>query len=61
MVCGAVLAVVTLLLMLVALGAQALSVFIYSFTLLLLELVVWGVAVCTVESSLRRHLGIKED
>ena len=60
MVSGAVLAAVVVLLMLVALGAEAQSVFIYGFTLLLLELLVWSIAVCTVESGLRKLLGIKE-
>ena len=60
MVWGVVLAVVDLLLMLLPLGAEPLSIAIYAFTLLLLELLVWGVVVCTVESGLRKLLGIKE-
>ena len=60
MLWGAILAIVCALLMLVALGAEASSVCIYAFTLLLLELLVWGIVLCTVESSLRRLLGIKE-
>lgn len=57
---GAILAVVCALLMLVSLGAEASSICIYAFILLLLELLVWGIVLCTVESSLRKLLGIKE-
>ena len=57
---GAILAVSTALLMLVALNANALSVCIYAFTLLLYELLTWGIVLCTVESGLRKYLGIKE-
>ena len=61
MVSGGVLVAVALLLMLVSLGAPAQTVFIYGFTLLLLELLVWGIVVCSVESGLRKLLGIKEE
>ena len=61
MVSGAVLAVAMVLLMLVALGAEAQSIFIYGFTLLLVELLVWGIVVCMVESGLRKLLGVKEE
>lgn len=61
MISGAVLGIVSILLMLLALDKNSLSVCIYSVVVALLQLLVWGIVLCTVESRLRKMLGIKEE
>lgn len=59
-IAGAISGVVAAVLMLPAIGLHTVGLFAYSATLLLFELLVWGFIIISVESGLRKLLGIKE-
>ena len=58
---GVILALIALLMMLMALGINAVSTCIFASVILLLELLVWGFVYLSVESGLRKLLGIKDE
>lgn len=59
-VAGAITGVVAAALMIPAIGLHTAGLFSYSATLLLFELLVWGFVIISVESGLRKLLGVKE-
>ena len=59
-VTGAITAVIAVLLMLPAISVHAVGTLVYTITLLLFEILVWGILVISVESGLRKLLGVKE-
>jgi len=59
-IAGCVTGVIAILLILLALDVHAVGTLAYTATLLLYELLVWGFLVISVESGLRKLLGIKE-
>ena len=61
MITGVVLAIAALLMMLMARGINAVSTCIFASIILLLELLVWGFVYLSVESGLRKLLGIKDE
>ena len=59
-VTGAITAVIAVLLMLPAIGVHAVGTLVYTITLLLFEILVWGILIISVESGLRKLLGVRE-
>lgn len=60
MLTGLIMGVVAIVMMLPNMALETTALFPYAFTLLLLELCVWGIIVITVESALCSKLGVKE-
>ena len=60
-IAGVILVLIALLMMLLALGIDAVSTCIFASVILLLELLVWGFVYISVESGLRKLLGINEE
>lgn len=60
MISGVILAVISMLMMTLAADVNAAGMAAYAATLLLFELIVWGFVVISVESGLRKLLGVKE-
>lgn len=59
-VTGIILGVIAIAMMLPNTAAKSASLFVYSITIILFQLLVWGIIVITVENGVRNLLGIKE-
>lgn len=59
-VSGVITGIAAIALMIPAMGVHATGLLAYSATLLLFELLVWCILLITVESGLRKLLGVKE-
>lgn len=61
MVTGVILAVAAMALLFMAIDAEPVAVVIYSMTLLLAQILTWGFVIISVESGLRKLLGVKNE